>query len=189
MSGLVAERLFNLLPARMPLGEKYRLTEDLWRHYGPSSRKVLRVGSDSTLEEIVTVAESHIDEVVTEYQIPQVLEQRFRWLSADDIGVRQQLLNHLRQMEKDMVVQAVRMQLPVMLEHSQSERGNLIHRIAQVVRVGKHELEVVIDRQGAGINLEDPSVAYRRMGAGNGGNGLVWLALGAIALLIWFLAH
>ena len=30
MSGMNASRLFNLLPPRMPLPEKYKLTENLW---------------------------------------------------------------------------------------------------------------------------------------------------------------
>jgi hypothetical protein len=42
MSGMVAERLFNLLPPRMPLGVKYKLVEGLWHHVGPSSKHRVR---------------------------------------------------------------------------------------------------------------------------------------------------
>ena len=82
MSGLVASRLYSLLPPRMPLEAKYKLTEVLWRHVGPSSKKTLRVGSDASIDAIVEIASKHIDEVVTEYKIPDKLERRFEWLSS-----------------------------------------------------------------------------------------------------------
>ena len=44
MSGLVAERLFGILPTTMPLEAKYKLTKSLWYHVGPSSTKTFYVG-------------------------------------------------------------------------------------------------------------------------------------------------
>ena len=109
MSGLVASRLYSLLPPRMPLEAKYKLTEVLWRHVGPSSKKTLRVGSDASIDAIVEIASKHIDEVVTEYKIPDKLERRFEWLSSGDVEVKQRLLIHLRMMEKA---------LPIRLTHT-----------------------------------------------------------------------
>ncbi|MES0039644.1 hypothetical protein NKJ74_31180 [Mesorhizobium sp. M0046] len=100
MSGTVAERLFNLLPPRMPLSEKYKLTEGLWKHFGPSSKRVMRVGHDADLEQVILMARQHIEEVVTHYQIPEQIERRFNWLSSGDVGVKQELLNHVRSMER-----------------------------------------------------------------------------------------
>ena len=53
MSGMVAERLFNLLPPRMPLGVKYKLVEGLWHHVGPSSKHRIRVGADANVAEVI----------------------------------------------------------------------------------------------------------------------------------------
>ena len=75
MSGLVAERLFNMLPPRMPLAEKYKLTERLWEHFGPRSKKRLRVGPDSDHEAAVEAVRHHFDQVVTQYKIPGVQTQ------------------------------------------------------------------------------------------------------------------
>jgi hypothetical protein len=47
MSGTVAERLFSLLPPRMPLTEKYKLVETLWTHVGPRSKKIVSLGLDA----------------------------------------------------------------------------------------------------------------------------------------------
>jgi hypothetical protein len=154
MGGQTAERLYDLLPPRMPLSAKYSLTEALWRHVGPSSKRTLRVGLDASVEDITAAAAKHVDEVVTDYAVPPSLEARFKWLSAGDVEVKQKLLNHLRSLEKDEVVNALRLQLPVLLDHLRSAHGDLTHRLAQIAKVGKHELEVLLDRKAAGVSLE-----------------------------------
>jgi hypothetical protein len=160
MSGLVAERLFNLLPPRMPLNVKYRLVEGLWHHVGPSSRHRIRVGIDADVEQVVELARSKITEFVVNYKIPADLERRFDWLSAGDVSVKQLLLGHFLEMEKTTVVEAVRQQVPVMLEHLRSA-GRHTSRLSQNVRVGKHELELLMDKTATGARIEDPSTPLR----------------------------
>ncbi len=157
MSGMVAKRLFSLLPPRMPLREKYKLTEKLWRHVGPSSRKVLKVGLDAQIEDVVGVVRRHIEQVVTHYTVPETLEKRFEWLSAGDVQVKQELLNYLRQKEKELVVGGVREQLPVMFKHLHMDEGGYTHRMAQILTVGKHELELLLERGRSGVRLENPA--------------------------------
>ena len=70
MGGMVAERLFNLLPPRMPLGVKYKLVEGLWHHVGPSSKHRIRVGADVDVPEVIELARSKITEFVVNYKIP-----------------------------------------------------------------------------------------------------------------------
>lgn len=155
MSGTVAERLFKLLPPRMPIGEKYKLTEGLWTHFGPSSKKRLRIGLTADLNEVVAKVDKHINEVVMAYKIPAGMEARFHWLSAGDVEVKQHLLNHIRGLERKLVSDAARLQLPVMVEHLKSNVGVLTHRMAQTLKVGKHELELLIDRGFEGAALEE----------------------------------
>jgi hypothetical protein len=70
MGGMVAERLFNLLPPRMPLAVKYKLVEGLWCQVGPSSKYRLRVGLDADVAQVVEFARSKITEFVVKYKIP-----------------------------------------------------------------------------------------------------------------------
>jgi hypothetical protein len=154
MSGTVAERLFKLLPPRMPLAVKYQLTEGLWKHVGPSSKKTIRVGLNATIGEIIQVTWSHIEEVVVQYRIPEQLEKRFTWLSSGDVLVKQDLLNHLRQMEKELVVRAAQKKMPILMEHLRADFSGYTTRLAQVLTVGKHELELLLDRHASGARLE-----------------------------------
>lgn len=188
MSGLVASRLFNLLPPRMPPAEKYRLTENLWKHVGPSSKKTLRIGPDADLAAIIAAVSSHIEAVVLNYRIPDGLERRFQWLSAGDVDVKQQLLNHLRQLEKRLVVEGAAAQLPNMLAHMNSEASANTHRLAQILKVGKHELDLTIDKTHSGVTLEDPRPTYLYPGGQSGESKSYWWlwVLGAI-ILFWII--
>ncbi len=153
MGGMVAERLFNLLPPRMPLAVKYKLVEGLWRHVGPSSKYRLRVGPDANVAQVVEFARSKICEFVVKYKIPADLERRFDWLAAGDVTVKQLLLSHVQEIDKTIAVEAVRAQLPVMLDHFRSA-GSHTGRLAQIVHVGKHELEIVMDQPATEINTD-----------------------------------
>ena len=186
MSGMVASRLFRLLPPRMPLAEKYKLTENLWRHTGPKSHKILRIGLDSEVEDVVMAIHDHIERVVIDYKIPETLERRFEWLSAGDIDVRQRLLNHVRQMEKALVIDGARKQVPIMLEHLHGSEGQYTHRLAQVLEIGKHKLEILVDKVTTGVKLEEPSAVSTKAsvtGSSGFGYGWVWwLIVGAVIL-------
>lgn len=161
MSGMVAKRLFDLLPAKMPLAAKYKLTEDLWKHFGPSSQMALRVGADATVDEIVAAAASHISDVVISYRIPEELARRFDWLASGDVGVKQQILNYLRDLEKGLVIEAIELQGPIMIEHLRGESAAHTSRFSQRVMVGKHELELHADRAFSGVRLEAPQARSR----------------------------
>lgn len=156
MGGMVAERLFNLLPPRMPLAVKYKLVEGLWRHVGPSSKFRLRVGPDADVAQVVEFARSKISEFVVKYKIPADLERRFNWLAAGDVTVKQALLSHIQQIEKTIAVEAVRAQLPVMLEHLKSA-GSHTGSLVQIVHVGKHELEIAMNQPAATITTDHQS--------------------------------
>ena len=189
MSGTVAERLFNLLPPRMPLAKKYQLVENLWRHIGPKSKKTLRVGLDAGNEQVLDAVRKHIDDVVVYYKIPENLEKRFNWLAAGDAHVKQDLLNHLQQYEKALVVEGAREQLPVMLAHLQGQAGQHTHRLAQVLTIGNHELELTIDKSVSGVAIEEPWTAQRRTPITEVVNYTwLWWVAAAIAIL-FFLSH
>lgn len=163
MSGLVAGRLFSLLPPLMPISAKYALTKNLWEHMGPSSRKTLRIGLNGDITQVVEAVRAHIEEVVINYKIPDGLENRFNWLSEQDVHVKQDLLNNLLVAEKNLVVEGAQNQLPTMLAHMGSLSGEQTHRLAQVLKLGKHELEILIDKNSIGVTLEEPPVMIQSL--------------------------
>lgn len=158
MSGMVAERLFNLLPPRMPLSAKYKLTEGLWEHFGPSSRKRLRIGLCVTSEEVSLIVRNHFNGVISNYRVPEQLEKRFNWLSSGDVSVKQDLLNNLRSQERHLIEESVRLQLPVMIRHMRQDSSNSIGRMVQVLKIGKHELHILVDPDATGASIEECTI-------------------------------
>jgi len=181
MSGMVASRLFELLPPRMPLTAKYALTENLLRHFGPTSKKKLLIGLNANVEDVIDTVRTHIEAVVVDYKIASNLERRFDWLAAGDVHTKQDLLNHFRAMEKSLVVEGARAQVPIMLEHLRGNEGRNTHRLAQVLKIGKHELELLVDRKSSGVVLTEPSPIARA----SGNLKWLWLAAGIDLLLYW----
>lgn len=187
MSGTVAERLFKLLPPQMPLSAKYKLTESLWKHVGPRSKKRLRVGLSTPLSEIIEIIQDHIDQVVVSYKVPGNLERRFEWLAAGDVAVKQDLLNHLRQLEKSLVVEGARVQLPVMMEHLRSPANSYTHKLSQTLIVGKHDLEIILDQSFAGAALEEWTPPGRSLSISSGIDGWFWFWIIAAGIVVFSL--
>jgi hypothetical protein len=186
MSGMVAERLYNLLPPRMPISTKYEMAEELWRHVGPSSSKVLRFGSNASHAEIVRLIDEHISEVVHDYKIPDTLEKRFNWLADNDVAVKQQLLNHLRNLDKRLVIEAGGLQVASMLNHLSNEQPNFTQMYTHTVIVGKHKLKLVADKNMIGCVLLDdfPLIANSTSFAREWVPSLIWLLVGATAVVL-----
>ena len=156
MSGMVAERIFNLLPPTMPVETKFQLIDSLWKHVGPSSTKIYHIGIDADLEDVTRRVKEHLEEVVIKYDIPNYMEARFHWLSQGDVEIKQQLLNYFRQQEKLLLSKAIQIQLPVLMKHLKSEKGTLTTHVAQILKVGKHEVRVVFNKYVKGISETAP---------------------------------
>ena len=156
MSGMVAERLFNLLPPTMPIETKFQLIDSLWQHVGPSSKKIYYIGLGADLEDVTRRVREHLEEVVIKYDIPNSMEARFHWLSQGDVGIKQQLLNYFRQQEKRLLSKALQTQLPVLMNHLNSEKGILTTHVEQALKVGKHEVQVVFSELVNGISETAP---------------------------------
>ena len=196
MSGLVASRLFSILPRFMPLRDKYSLTESLWRHVGPSSHQLLIFGSDASVEDIIKAIQKHIQKVISQYTIPTVLENRFNWLAAGDVSVKQELLNLLQQQEKQIVLKFAAVQIPQLLYHLQNDVEQYTQRMVQKIQVGKHKLDITFDRNSSGVRLENPSSYYRntrskqnadaRQSSSTGHKKWMWW-IGVISVLGYFM--
>ncbi len=188
MSGLVAGRLFYLLPPRMPMKDKYSLVENLWKEYCPRSNKVLLIGANANEQEIIETIRSHLFDVVVNYDIPDPLQRRFNWLAAGDVNVKQQLLNYLHQKEKDLIVHAMKHRLPVLLKHLR-EHGSITHKMDQQIIIGKHKLDLKFDPKKSGIKLQDPAVYQpSRISASESDWGWLWWVIigAAIIYFIYF---
>ena len=95
------------------------------------------------------------------------------------------LLSHIQEVEKTIVVEAVRAQVPVMLEHLRSA-GSHTGRLAQILLWEKYEPELLMDKTVTGARIEDPSVIINPLRQ-NTLNPYIFFVLVFVAALVIFL--
>jgi hypothetical protein len=182
MSGLVAGRLYDLLPPRMPASEKFKLSGNLWRHYGPTSHEVIRAASNVTAGELVLMATEHFERVVRAYRVPDMLSNRFTWLTGGDVRAQEELLNlHLR-LEREFVVGALSHVMQSFLTRARAGAESVKYA-SETVTVGKHHFEVRIGQPPpvAKQSHPRPAAGARHISPG-------WI-IGGIWLLLFLVAQ
>lgn len=143
MSGVVAERLFRLLPRFMTLEKKLELCARLWHHTSPSSSKVFQVAPDVAPDELKLMLQEHLQRVVIPHQWPSQLEERFDWLASHDVQVKQHLMNSLQSEESLLLADAIAKNVTPLINdlHSTTLQSNL--RATHSFAVRKHRVSIV----------------------------------------------
>ena len=148
MSGLVAKRLFDLLPNRMPLSTRYELVRKLWEHFCPKSHEVFYVGTGANMAQLQSRVSAHLEKVVQDYYISEILAEKFQWLSGGDVQVRQQLQNYFQQLKKAFLAEALRNRLDVLASHlNDCPEGHTF----QTIKLGNHVIEIKCTHLADGV--------------------------------------
>jgi len=178
MSGMVAERLFNLLPPRMPLQIKYEMVQTLWKKYSPRSDDAFVVGPDCSPASVVEAIERQLLDNITHYKIPKAMENRFIWLSSGDVGKHQTLLNHALNVERKVITDDARTRTQIILKHF-TQQGQWTESIKQRYVIGNHEVELFFDPRASGIQRGRPAQRYQPQAKASKSTGCL-LFIGAI---------
>lgn len=186
MSGMVAERLFKLLPNMMPLEEKYSLVESLWQHVGPSKKRLVKCGGNTPIELVVSAVESEVMKLVTDWDIPDTLTNRFKWLAANDSIIYQQLLSHIKEQERKLGEATLRHHIPE-LRAKYNEMSDITSRLSYQINVNKQFVELRIEGDGDNLTVDDwvPVQTPNSLGELTGNISWIWWVLGAIALFFF----
>jgi hypothetical protein len=186
MSGLVAGRLFSLLPRRMPVSKKFDLVESLWRFKGPSSHRKIYVGPDACSIELTTMIQEHLKEKVQSYVIDETLSKRFDWLSENDSNLCQDLRNHFLHLEKEQLAAASYDRIGIML--AQIQRSDVLHQtLIQTFEVGKHQVKLHFSPKSSGISDKVPKHVYSSTTSAKGGDDSFGCLIGAVVLGLFIL--
>lgn len=185
MSGMVAERLFNLLPPRMPLPTKYEMVQTLWKKYSPTSNEAFVVGPNCKPADVVNAIEQQLLDNITQYKIPPAMENRFIWLSSGDVMKHQQLLNHALEAERKIITDDARTRTQIILGHF-NHQTQWTERIYQEYTIGSHKVELFFDPAASGIQKGRPAPQSQARAKASEGTGclLVISAIIAVSILL-----
>lgn len=148
MSGLVAKRLFDLLPPLMPLAKKLELAGNLWRHFAPATEHAYAITETTELEAVGRVIGERLNAVITIHAIPQNVKNRFQWLAQGDIVVEEQILNYFRQLEKNLIMERLRLEIPL-LQRQLRMHPDFTHSLKSEFRINNNRITVRVARAAA----------------------------------------
>jgi len=153
MSGLVATRLFKILPGLMPIEEKHKLVKSLWLNLTPRGSSIIfTIGPDVSFEALQDALTAWIYETVVGFQLPANLLSRFRWLSDGDVKVQESLLNHFLEQEKSIMVDALGGELKHLQERFRTPSQTHVSKASYSFKLSNHSLSVVFSKKVQGIH-------------------------------------
>src|SRR5262249_6358703 len=144
MSGLVAKRLFEFLPPRMPLATKLELAGNVWRQFETGSSRPYTSGPNAQPHLGIDIIHATFTSVNQDYHIPERVKNRFDWLAGGDVYVKEHLLNYFRQMDKKIATDSLDAQLPVLQAQMRNHSGHT-GSIHTTVQIHKHSVQIWID--------------------------------------------
>jgi hypothetical protein len=187
MSGLVAKRLFEFLPQRMPIATKLELAGNVWRHFGTSSSRHYTVGPNADPHLVIDRIRETLTSVIQDYHIPENVKNRFDWLAGGDVSVKEHFLNYFRQMDKKIATDSLYEQLPVLQAQMRNHSGHT-GSIHTRIQIHKHSVQIWIDpRLGGEFREGQPE---RKASTSSSTYGVIWfLVVAAVLIAIIYLSH
>ncbi len=146
MSGDVAKRLFSLLPPRMPLSAKFKLAENIWRHFGPRSASAFTVGPMADAKALLNTVYAQLNANVQKFQIPEQIKGRFEWLSAGEVRIKELLLHHFLNEELQLALTKLQHELPL-LQEQLNEYGNQTVSVRTNITIQRNSIDIWIDHR------------------------------------------
>lgn len=186
MSGLVAGRLFSLLPPIMPLDAKFQLVDSLWNHVAPSKKRVVTAGTTTPINDLVDIVSKEVRELTTNWEIPVAMQKRFTWLSYEDAVTYQKLLQYIRDSERRQGETILRDQIPILKQKFDTDLAETTSRLSYTIEVGKQSVELRLIRELNNISVGDwtPEPIVQVKSKDNGVPIWVWI-VGFLLLMIF----
>jgi hypothetical protein len=186
MSGLVAKRLFDLLPPRMPIATKLELAGNVWRHFGTTSTHHFTVGPNAHPKLVMDRIHETLAAEVQDYNIPENVKNRFDWLAAGDVSVKEHLLNYFRQMDRKIATDSLNEQLPVLQAQMRNHSGHT-GSVHTKLEIYKHSVQIWIDPR---LDAQFREGQLERKRSAGDASGVIWLLIAvAVIVAIIYLSH
>jgi hypothetical protein len=186
MSGLVAKRLFEFLPPRMPIAVKLDLAGNIWNHFGTRSSHYFTVGPEADVQGVMDAIQAKLDKYIVDHSIPDEIRDRFNWLSEGDVQVKESLLNHFRQLDSKLAAQGLRERLPILQEQMRNHTAQTAS-IRTSIRVHNHSFEIILD-EGLGSNFQEGQ-PMRAPSKADDGAKWFFIIVGGIIAFMFILTH
>jgi hypothetical protein len=174
MSGLVAERLYKLLPPFMPIETKFSLVESLWHHVGPVKKRLIKAGVETSQADVLNAVTAEVRALTTDWVFPEQMQNRFKWLSADDASTYQKLLAHIKEQERALGESVLQDQIPILKAKFENDLRETTSRISYIIEVGKQSVELRMTSDIETLSVGDWHPEYASKSHSTSTDGIPW---------------
>lgn len=141
MSGLVAGRLFDLLPPIMPIDLKLRIVEGLFEKSGKPKTDYVLVPMKTHPADVVHFVDETCFGYLSEVGIDTSIKRQFDWLSSDDAAVAERLFKHVMQVTFEAKKEASAAMM-AQLDRDRATHADTIKEITSTIRLRQHEVHI-----------------------------------------------
>ena len=189
MSGMVASRLFSLLPPLMPIQEKFGLVDTLWLHVAPKRKRLVKAGLDTPVDEVVEAVEREVKTLSTDWRLPAQMKKRFEWLSQSDSATYEELLAHLKHQERTLAEEVLRTQIPQLKAKFDEDLNEATSRLSYIVELGKQSVELRISQDIDTISAGEWTPEYASSRGSDSRDSSLWAWIGGGLFALWLLSN
>lgn len=159
MSGMVAKRLYALLPPLMNARDRLALVESLWNHVAPKRQAVCVCGPDAEPCQIHAAVLEKLTEMAAGHDIPENFARRFRWLAGQDVAAYQVLANRFLELDRLRAATAAAEVSRAVTPHLSA---GSVHRLHHTVCVDGVSMTIIFDPAASGVAVRDGVEAASR---------------------------
>ena len=141
MSGLVAGRLFDLLPPIMPIDLKLRIVEGLFDKAGKSKADYVLVPMETPPAEVVRFVDKTCFGYLSDVGIDTSIKRQFDWLSGEDAAVAERLFKHAMQVNFN-AKKVASASMMAQLDRDRAAHADTIEEMTSTIRLRQHEVHI-----------------------------------------------
>ena len=139
------------------------------------------MGPEVSEQELLERIKVHFDKEINGHKINETITNRFKWLSAKDVQLKENLLNYYESLEKKCLKEGIKQRIPSLLKALRQREGS-VSAFNQKTSFGRHVVFVEISPQYEGISESKPYVS-----SSESGSVFSWCILIGFLALLYFL--
>lgn len=163
MSGMVAKRIFDLMPRYLTPEQRMSVVEYIWRKLRRHDSVYFRFSPVVTASDLQKKLQGYLEEHVKTREVPEDLKKEFSWLSSEDTAVYEKLLNRFLDLDRQRILTTVRLTMQKVQQFLRNpDNAVYLQKFEQTVKTDGLEIHLLFDPGVEGVSITSHDPRFRR---------------------------
>ena len=163
MSGMVAKRIFDLMPRYLTPEQRMSVVEYIWRKLRRHDSVYFRFSPVVTASDLQRKLQGYLEEHVKTREVPEDLKKEFSWLSSEDTAVYEKLLNRFLDLDRQRILTTVRLTMQKVQQFLRNpDNAVYLQKFEQTVKTDGLEIHLLFDPGVEGVSITSHDPRFRR---------------------------